>query len=166
VSSPRIWILAVLLVTGIAGSCGYETGLRVADKHASIGVEIFGNESHERDIERPLHEQITRAVRDLTDAPLEDPSHAEVIIRGTLRQFRRRGGVRSEDNKLLETGVYIEAEASLIDRRSGRALGPPKVAGTWIGFVLDDQSNEAQARDRALRHVADQLVLDLFAPVD
>jgi hypothetical protein len=155
------------LIAGLAlSSCGYETGLRVVDKHKSIGVEIFGNTTPERDLERTLHDQITRAVRDLTDAPLEKPSRAEVVIQGTVTLFRRRGGVRSEDNKLLETGVYIEAEASLIDRRSGRALGPPKRAGTWVGFVLDDPENEARARERVLRHIADQLVLDLFAPVD
>jgi hypothetical protein len=162
----RVMPFVALLAASLMSACGYETGLHVAERHASIGVEIFGNETHERDIERPLHDQITRAVRDLTDAPLEDPSHAEVIIRGTVRQFRRRGGVRSEDNKLLETGVYIEVEASLIDRRSGRALGPPKIASGWIGFVLDEQDNEAKARERNIRKIADQVVLDLFAPVD
>jgi hypothetical protein len=159
-------LLLCLVALVAAPSCGYETGLRVAEKHSSIGVEIFGNVTHERDIERQLHDEITRAVRDLTDAPLEKPSRAEVVIRGTITQFRRRGGVRSEDNKLLETGVYIEAEATLTDRRSGRVLGPPSRAGQWVGFVLDDPDNEQHQKDRLFRHIADQLVLDLFAPVD
>lgn len=165
-SARRLFSMVALLAAGLCGACGYETGLRVAERHASIGVEIFGNETHERDLERPLHSEITRAVRDLTDAPLDDPAHAEVIVRGTVRQFRRRGGVRDEDNHLLETGVYIEVEASLIDRRSGRALGPPKISSGWIGFVLDEQDNEAHARERDMRKIADQVVLDLFTPVD
>src|SRR4029078_3070799 len=102
----------------LVGACGYETGLRVAERHASIGVEIFGNETHERDLERPIHDAMTGPVRDLTDAPLDDPAHAEVIIRGTVRQFRRRGGGPDEEKHLLGTGVYIELEASLSRRTS------------------------------------------------
>jgi hypothetical protein len=155
-----------MLAAVLGSSCGYEAGLHVAERHSSVGVEIFGNDTPERDLERPLHDQMTRAIRDLTDTRIESPSRAEVFIRGTIKVFQRRGGVRSADNKLLETGIYIEVEATLIDRRSGRALGPPKRAGPSIGYVLDDPGNEARTKDRLLRHIADQLVLDLFAPVD
>jgi hypothetical protein len=159
-------VLAAMLAALVAGSCGYDTGLRVAERHQSIGVEVFGNDSLERDLERPLHDQITRAIRDLTDARLESPSRAEVVVRGTVKTFQRRGGVRSENNVLLETGIYIDVEAGLYDRRTGRALGAPKRAGPAIGFVLDDPDNEARAKERLFRLIADQLVLDLFAPVD
>lgn len=156
-------ILAGLL--GLSG-CGYDAGLRVAEKHRSVGVEFFGNETPERDVERALYDELTRSLRDLTDAPIESPSTAEIVIRGTIRNYQRRGGVRSQDNVLLETGVLIEAEASLIERASGRTLGPPARAGRWVGFVLDDPGNEARALERVLHYVADELVLDLFAPVN
>jgi hypothetical protein len=35
-----------------------------------------------------------------------------------------------------------------------------------VGYVLDDPSNEVEARQRVLRTVAEQLVLDLFAPAE
>ena len=105
-------------------------------------------------------------MRDLTDAPIESPSRAEVVVRGTVKVYQRRGGVRNTENVLLETGVYVEIHSSLIERATGRPLGPPVRLGRWVGFVLDDPANEARARDRVLRHVADELVLDLFAPVD
>ncbi len=150
----------------IAGGCGYDTGLRVAERHQSVGVEIFGNDSLERDLERPLHDHITRAIRDYTDARLASPSEAEVVVRGTVRTFQRRGGVRNEENQLLETGIYIDVEAALYDRRTGRILGSQKRAGPSIGFILDDQDNEERTKERLFRLIADQLVLDLFAPVD
>lgn len=166
-SSARSWAGLLVLVLALAGvGCGYDAGLRVAEKHASVGVEIFGNDTLERDVERPLHAEITRAIRDLTNVPMEIPSRAEVVIRGTVKTYQRRSGVRSSENALLETGVFIEAEASLVDRASGRPIGPPARAGRWVGFVLDDPSNEGRARDRVLRHIADELVLVLFAPVD
>jgi hypothetical protein len=158
-----------LLALGLGillSACGYDAGLRVSEKHGSVGIEFFGNDTPERDVERPLYDEISRALRDLTDVPIESPERAEVVIQGTVRTYQKRGGVRSRDNALLETGVLIEAEATLIERASGRALGPPVRAGRYVGFVLDDPSNEARARERVLRYIADELVLELFAPVN
>lgn len=160
--APFIAAVALFLL----GACGYDAGLRAAEKYGSVGVEIFGNETLERDVERPLHEEITRAIRDLTDLPLENPVRAEVVIQGVVKVYQRRDGVRSRANKLLETGVFVEAEASLVERTSGRAIGPPARVGRWVGFVLDEPGNESRARERVLRHVADELVLVLFAPVN
>jgi hypothetical protein len=158
--------LSALVALALSCACGYDTGLHVAERHGSVGLEFFGNETYERDVERSLQDQISRSIRDLTDVRIESPSKAEVVIRGTVRTYQRRDGVRSPDNKLLETGLYIEADATLFDRRSGRALGAGARAGSWVGFVLDDPDNESTARERALRHIADQLVLDLFKSVD
>lgn len=159
--------LLLALVLGLSlSACGYETGLRVSDRHRSVGLEFFGNDSFERDVERALNDQMSRAIRDLTDARIESPSKSEVVIRGLVRTYQRRSGVRSTDNRLLETGLYIEAEATLVDRASGRALGPPARAGKSVGYLLDDPRNEFEARERVLRLIADELVLDLFAPVN
>ena len=163
----RPWLPALALaVAALASGCGYDSGLRVAEKYRSVGVDFFGNETPERDVERPLYDELTRSLRDLTDVPIESPAEAEVVIRGTVRNYQRRGGVRSRDNVLLETGVLVEAEATLVERSSGRALGPPVRAGRWVGFVLDDPGNEARAVERVLHHIADELVLGLFAPVN
>ena len=164
--APWALALGVCALALCAQSCGYTTGLKVLEKHASVGLEIFGNDSYERDLERPLHDAISRSLRDLTDVPIERSDRAEVVIRGTIKTYNRRAGVRSPQNRLLETGVYIEVEATLFDRASGRALGPPDHVSQPIGFVLGDPDAERTARDRALRHIADQVVLDLFAPVD
>ncbi len=161
--------MRALLALGLGillSACGYDAGLRVSEKHGSVGIVFFGNDTPERDVERPLYDEISRALRDLTDVPIESPERAEVVIQGTVRTYQKRGGVRSRDNALLETGVLIEAEATLIERASGRALGPPVRAGRYVGFVLDDPSNEARARERVLRYIADELVLELFAPVN
>jgi hypothetical protein len=158
--------ITTLALLALASACGYDTGLHVAERHHSVGLEFFGNDTYERDVERSLQDQMSRSIRDLTDVRIESPSRAEVVIRGTVRTYQRRAGVRSPQNELLETGLYIEAEATLFDRRSGRALGAGARAGQWVGYVLDDPDNEATARERVLRHIADQLVLDLFKSVD
>lgn len=159
----RIALALPLLLVLCAAGCGYDAGLRVAEHHESVGIELFGNESFERDLEPLLHEQMTRVLRDQSDAHLVDPREAQAVIRGTIQTYHRRGGIRNRDNQLLETGVYIEVEARLFVRGNETPVRSAQ-AGTWIGYTLDQASNERDARDRALRHLAEELVLDLFGP--
>lgn len=154
--------LAALLL-GLLAGCGYEAGLRVAEHHESVGVELFGNEGQERDLEPLLHDQLTRVLRDQSDAHLVDPREAQAVIRGTIQTYHRRGGIRNRDNRLLETGVYVEVDAQLYVRGSETPVRNA-TAGIWVGYTLDPSANEREARDRALRHLAEELVLDLFGP--
>ncbi|MCY2959610.1 MAG: LPS assembly lipoprotein LptE [Planctomycetota bacterium] len=156
----------VLASAGLAGGCGYSTGIRVADRIGSVGVAYFGNKTLEPDVERPLQDALTAKLRSLTDVPIAAPESAEVILRGVILDYRRRGGVRSAENKLLETGLYLEAEGGLYDRRTDRALGPQKRSRIWIGYVLDEPQGETNARDRAIQYVAEDLILQLFAPLE
>lgn len=155
-------VLPALLLAALAG-CGYDAGLRVAEHHESVGVELFGNESQERDLEPLLHEQLTRVLRDQSDAHLVDPRQAQAVIRGTIQTYHRRGGIRNRDNRLLETGVYIEVDAQLFVR-GGETPVRSATAGTWVGYTLEPAANEREARERALRHLAEELVLDLLGP--
>lgn len=155
----RVWIWLCL---GLAG-CGYSSGLKVAENYDTVGVEIFANDSFERDLEPLLHEQLTGVLTELSDARLVSPELARAQIRGRLISYTRRNGIRSRDNELLETGVQIEVEASLYVRGSETPLRTTK-ALCAVGYTLDAMGNETDARNRALRHIAEELVLELFGP--
>jgi hypothetical protein len=157
-------IASALALLGLA--CGYSTGLRAAERHRTIGVEFFGNDTYERDLERPFYDEVSRVLRDTSDAPLVDPRKADVVLRGTITEFRRRRGIRSAENRLLETGVYIEVQAELVDRLRDLPLRGPVRQGVWVGFQIGPAENEREARQRALHNVAEEVVLDLFAPVN
>lgn len=154
--------IAVLASLPAAG-CGYSTSLRVAERYSSLGVEIFGNDSMERDLERPLHDEMSRALRDLSDAQLVAPSRADAVVRGRIILYNRRAGIRSEDNELLETGVRIDVEADLLVR--GQSVRKAR-ASSAVGYIVGDPNNELEARDRALRHLSEELVLTLLAPAN
>jgi len=154
--------VAILVALSVAG-CGYSTSLRVAQRYPSLGLEIFGNDSLERDLERPLHDEMSRALRDLSDARLVAPSQADAVLRGRVILYNRRAGIRSEDNELLETGVRIEVEASLLVH--GQSVRTAR-ASSAVGYIVGDPDNETEARNRALRHLSEELVLTLLAPAD
>jgi len=150
----------------LACGCGYSSGLRISDRHQNIGIEFFGNDSYERDLERPFDDEMTLALRSYSDAPIVSVSKADVIVRGRIRSYGRRSGIRSQDNVLLETGVSIEVEAMLVERGTERVLRGPFRASSAIGYLVGPTENELEARDRALHHIAEELVLDLFGPQD
>jgi hypothetical protein len=162
----RFVALLAICTAGLVGACGYSTGIRVGDQVHSLGVTFFDNQTLERDVERPVQDALTASVRALTDVRLTDPGLAEVVMRGVILEYKHRGGVRSSDNQLLETGLYIEVEAGLYDQQSDRPLGPQRRARVWIGYTVDQAAGEAIAQDRAIRHIADELVLDLFTPLE
>ncbi len=155
----------VALAFGAAG-CGYSTGLSVGEKQKTIGIEVFGNDSLERDLERPLYDEISRAVRDWAESPLVAPDRADMIVRGKITAYHRRSGIRNPQNQLLETAVYVDVEAGLYRAGNETPTRGPVHESTGVGYIVGPMENEQDARDRALKNIADKLVLDLLAPLN
>lgn len=119
--------LALAALTLVGAACGYSTGLTVPEEHGTtIGIEFFNNRTPEPDIEREFHEQLSRAVIDLVHAPLVPPDQADYVIRGTMLQFSRRGGVRTIENELQETGLMVSVQGGLWRRRLPDEPPPPE----------------------------------------
>jgi hypothetical protein len=173
----------------VAAGCGYRTGFEVPDDVRTVGVRLFQNDSKQRDLERELHLWMSDSVQRLVGATLVDPRRADLVLEGRLLDYSRRSGIRSPDNLLLETGVKIALEARLV-RPAALALAPEQAAPTgsraadgalgvpavpsgsvlWrrtlsqeFGFRLDEAGGEGRTRERALRSLADRIVLEAFA---
>lgn len=153
---------------GLAG-CGWHTSLAPPPGKSTVAVEIFSVAASpeavpQRDLEPELHAQISRAVSDLVQARLVPAEAADVIVRGRLTAYRRRGGVRSAENELLESGVRVAVEAWLVDGRTGETIGKHASTARWAGYAVGDVAAEPAARERVMRTLAERLVLDLFGP--
>lgn len=146
-------------------ACGWHTGLVAPGGGKSVGVEIFatGERVIERNLEPQLHDELSRAVLDLVDAPLVSTGDAELVIRGRIAEYRRRGGIRSPDHELLESGLRLQVTAELVRAATGEILSTSS-AGIRSGYVLEGPGAETAAQARALHHIAETLVLDLFQP--
>ncbi len=163
--SARSLVLGLVLASLVAlPGCGYRRALPPPPGASSVGVAFFLNETPERDLERELALELAAAVRDLVQAPLEDPSRADVVVTGRLTDYRRRGGIRDPQNRLLESGVSVLVEAWLADGRTGAPLTSKVIVTSSIGYLIPEPGGELQARSRGLRHLADRIVLDLFQP--
>jgi hypothetical protein len=165
------WLATLLALAAGAAGCGWHRGLSVAEGVDSVGVEIFRTDRDvlERGLEAELHAELSRAVTDLVGARLVAPEDADWVVRGTIAGYRRRGGIRSRQNQLLETGVQLDLRAELVARSAPGASGGTRAstaASVWSGYALDVPLNESDARQRALRHLAETIVLELFAEAE
>ncbi|MBM3990682.1 MAG: hypothetical protein FJ298_06700 [Planctomycetes bacterium] len=158
-------LLGSVLVALAASACGYRSGY-TPPGGSSVGVAFFENVSKERDLDRDFHLPLTDSVQRIVRAPLVAPDRARYRIDGRMLDFRRRNGIRSANNSLLETGVRITVEARL--ERRNPDTGELEVlrrieVQDERGYVQGDVGGEAGARARALRNLADRVVIDLFA---
>ncbi len=67
------------------------------------------------------------------------------------------------NNQLRESAVRIDVRAELVDRKAGKTQ-KEALEGLWSGYVLGDPSEERVAQERAMRNLAETLVLELFQP--
>lgn len=133
-------------------------------KGTTIGVELFDRSRRvlERDLEPIVHDGLTRALLDYQGLELRPVDEADLILRGSVVDYRRRGGVRSETFQLLETGVHLKLDAELVDRRSGIVLSRA-TPRTWSSYALDGVPREAAARERGFDFLARKLLFELFS---
>jgi hypothetical protein len=131
------------LLAALAPACGYSSGFLVEDPR-TVAVEIFQNDSKERDLESELHAELTESMNRMVHAPLVSPSGADLLVRGTLLAYERRSGIRSPQNVLLETGVRISVRAQLVRRR-----GPYRPGGGQGGLPeLEGEPDVLQPPER------------------
>ncbi len=158
-------ILRLALLSGVLASCGWHAGLTAPDGARSVGIEAVRREGTvlERGLEPLMTGALSQAVENWVPLPLAPPDQADLVLRCEILDYRRRSGVRTRENELVESAVFIRARAEIHDRIRGRS-SPPALAQQWSGYSLDDPANEDAARDRALRTIAETLVLELFQP--
>ena len=175
----KFQLLAALCLS--LASCGYSAGLRAPEGYSTIGLEFFGNDSDLRDLEADLYQAISLSLNQLVGTPLAAPGEANLVVRGNIIEYRRRGGARDENNLRQETGVRLTVEAYLWNRRTGARVGSISTSEIETGYTVGqgsfdtstidetvrdpnlERANELNARARALRLTAEKLVFELFA---
>lgn len=183
--------LALLLaLAAVLQGCGYGAGFRIREPDRTIGVEFFDNRTLVPGLEVELQSQLAGAAQRMVHAPLVDPGRADLVLRGEVVSYSRRGGIRTTGNVLQESGVQIGIRAMLVRRglppraeeepseeapTRGRRpeqrsfLGPGEQLLREVsfrqesGFRLLEPGGDLSARDRVLRSLAERIVLDLFS---
>lgn len=174
-------VAAAALAAALSAACGWNAGLQAPASAGSVGVAFFDVDEDvlERGLSPELQAALAAAVTDLVGLRLVAPDDADLVISGRITDYGRRGGIRSKQHELLETAVRVTVEAELRRRSTGALLTRARgsVPSGYVtadriddplsddpAYVVGGRSEERRARERALRIVAEGLVLDLFAP--
>lgn len=174
----KSWLLAPLLALA---SCGYSTNMRLPDGYDTVALEVFENSTDLRNLEADLYQAMSQSMVQYVSAPLVAPGQSDLVIRGRIVEYRRRGGVRNEVNRLDETGVRITLEAHLYNKITGAQVGRTVRATKETGYIIGEgtldlstidetrrntileMEAERAARARTLRLVCEEIVFELFA---
>jgi len=160
---------AVALCVVFLAGCQFEAGLTPRGFDGApverLGIAIFDNDSRRPNLERSLHESISRAARRWSDGHLVRPESAQVIIRGRILEAERSQGIRNRANQVLESRETVRVEAELYDRRARRVVRRAETY-VFVGTTLDVADAEVDARQRALDVAGDRLLLILLARED
>ena len=155
------------LVALLAASCGWRAGYELPGGAQTVAVEYLDNRTLLRELEVPFAEELHRALLDRVPVQLGAGAETDLVIRGTLIDLRRRGGVTNVENDLLEGGEAIQVELVLVRRADGEVLARAE-RQMDAGFALEPfespSSAAAQpaAQRRLLRYLAEGLVIDLL----
>lgn len=157
------WLTRIGLVLSLGlGSCGYTHGVRLPAGAESVGVEVFGNLSEFPSVERELFACLSDEAGHMVQGKLIAPQRAEIVIRGNILDYRRLLGVQTKDAELLSSGVQINLQAWLVDTRAGERIGEVLEFDQAVRYILKAKRGEFNARSGALRHLCQEILLDLF----
>ncbi len=120
-----LWLLAALP----AGGCSTDParGYAFASRHpgdiSTVAVEIFENETFDRDIEFELADALVKEIEARTPYKVTSPSRADTILTGRIRDVERRQLSKSPLTGLSEeVAVSVTIDLRWRDLRTGKAL--------------------------------------------
>jgi hypothetical protein len=104
---------------------------------------------------------MTRSVASLVEAPLEDPSRADLVIRGEIESYSRRARRAQPDRRLLRRASPRAGPRRALGsgtQRDSRRSGPRRRRRRVYAGCSGDRRG---SRSRALANLAQEIVLDL-----
>lgn len=168
-SSRRIhsWVhlLGVLLLASLA-SCGYTSGVRLPAGAQTLGVTVFDNFGPQPEVERDLFACLSSQANRMVDAELVAPQKADLVIRGEIVEYRRLHGILNKEGQLQQSGVRLILRAWIEDQRLGVRIGDTMQVDQAVRYVIHAGEEEFGARQTALQHLCQELILDLFTQSD
>ncbi len=159
----KLLTLASLGLASLLVSCGYSSSLRLPEDFESVGVEVFANDSPLPVLERALYSSLDANLARMVSAPLVAPSGADLVVRGRIVDYFRMAAVLGSQGELQGSGITLDVQAWLVDRRTGERVGTEQVARRRVVYAIGVGTAESGALELALETLSQGLILDLFS---
>ena len=146
-----VWALSV-------AGCGYSLGYRAPEGVETVAVPIFENRTFplRREIEYELTDALRREIQARTPLALWDSEEADLVLLGTVREFRTPTAAEGPRDERIEATLGIVVSLLVEDHRNGtRSEVEIRVAEPYSPQLGE---TELIARGRSVRNLAERMV--------
>lgn len=149
------------LVVCLLAGCGYSLGYQAPPGARTIAVPIFQNATVglRRELEYDLTLLVRREIQSRTDLTLADSESADLVLRGTIREFREDIVVEGQRDRKEESNVRAIVDVVLEDYLNG--VKYPRRVRDDQPFSPRQGEDFADGRRRALENLAERIVASI-----
>ena len=151
-----LMLMSVLLLA----SCGYTTRSLMPGEVSNLAVDIFGNDTFEREIEFTLTRELTRELNQRAALRLTRRRHADAVLTGRIVRVSYPTLVETTNNEVSEQAVLVEAVVELKRLSDNSVISRFKI-GNRAEFVVERGESRQTAFEEALRDLAEDIVNEL-----
>ena len=125
---PRRLLLLSALLLGLSACSsdparGYTFGGVYDTSRSTVAVEIFRNDTHDRDFEYDLVDAMIKTIERQTPYKVASPRDADTILTGRIRSVERRQLSKSPQSGLSEeVALSVTIDVEWLDLRTGGSL--------------------------------------------
>lgn len=138
--------------------CGYTLGFRAPPGVTTIAIPVFSNNTFplRREVEYELTDLVRKEIQARTDLELVDSEDADMVVYGTLRDFRERVVTEGALDEKLESRLRITVTLIVEDYRNRRqwreSVRTREPVSVEIGETISD------GRRRGIANLAEKIV--------
>jgi hypothetical protein len=150
--------VGLLLAAAGAGGCGYTPGYRTPDSVSTIAVPIFDNQTFplRREVEYDLTSAFRRQIQSRTALSLVDHGDADMVVHGTIVDFRERVVAEGRRDEKIESSVFLDVLLIVEDRRNNRRWEERVRVQEPLSYIGGEGFDEARAR--AIENMAQRML--------
>ncbi len=151
--------LALLGLTLMASAgCGYSLGYRAPPSVTSIAVPIFHNATFplRRELEFALTSATRKQIQTRTSLVLVDSDEADMVVKGTISDFRERVVAEGRNDEKLESRVLITVSLLVEDYQNKKRWEERIRVDEPVSF--DAGETIETGRQRAIEDLAEKIV--------
>jgi hypothetical protein len=161
---PRLLSRAALAAAAAfaLAACGYTTGSLVPDGYRTIAVPIFANETRRHDLEWEVTRAVVEEIQARTPLRVVDRDQSpDLTLSGVLRDVDESVSSRLARQRIRESDVFVSADVTITDRKSGKTLVEKQRVTEREAFVPELGEDVRTARQEAVRALAERIARTL-----
>ena len=159
---PVLRASVLILLSWIAGGCGYGLGYRTPAGAKTVSIPIFLNATFplRREVEIELTSAFRQEIQSRTDLRIiDETSSPDLVVRGKVLEFRERVVAEGRHDVKTESNLVALVELEIEDHRSG-TVRIERVSDVEPFSVQGGEDFDV-GRRRAIGNIAEKLVVAL-----